>query len=125
MNERVTSPDWGLNPWQEKPLGYIHRDTCGGPAIERVLKICRDARGHERLGGCGKHYEGWVLAAERLPRKVVGLIPPKFRQQLHDDDGAVWSICDACLDKIERQRVPPVVVPRVEPRRSQRVGDAF
>lgn len=100
-------------------------DAAGGPKLERVTKLCRDARGFDRLRGCGKRFDGWVIAAGPLPRKVIGMLPPKFRQQLTEPDGAIWGLCDSCLRKIEALRTPVVAVQPVVVRRPARVGEGF
>lgn len=124
MTFRVTSEDFSaFSPWTAWKVGDVYRDERGGPALERVVKVCRDARGNERLRGCGKRFEGWVLAAEPLPLKVRGFLTLKFKQQL-TEDGAILGLCDDCLAKIERHRVDQVVVVAapVQVRRAVRVG---
>jgi hypothetical protein len=100
----LTRLDWTpFSPWTEHRLGATYADEAGGPKLERVLKLCRDAQGESYPRGCGKRYEGWVFAPGQ--RMLPG-IPLAIRRQL-TEDGAVLGLCDHCIDRHE-QKVEPV-----------------
>lgn len=125
--DRVTSPEWSpLSPWTTHAVGTVYRDDKGGPALERVVKLCRDARGNDRLRGCGKRFEGWVIAAEPLPVKVRGWLPLRMKRQIQED-GVIWGICDDCIDRMERNRPERQVAVQVTapPRRASRTGREY
>lgn len=118
------SRDWSpFDPWRTFSVGDVAKDECGGPDLERVVKVCRDARGNDRLRGCGKSFEGWVL---RAGQKAAGSIPSQFRRQVVED-GAVWGLCNDCIDRIESARVtqPEPMAVAGPARRPRRAGEEF